>query len=178
MRLGKWLSPLAVSLLLATSALAYAQDQREDAKPAPDEARPEAAKPAQDDMKAPRQDEAKPERQDQDKDKEKAARGDEKPAKQDDAKNAKQAERAGGGRIPDDKFRAHFGRQHTFAVNHPTVVNGHPQFQYGGYSFTIVDAWPVGWAYTDQCYIDYIDGEYFIFDLLHPGVQVALVVVL
>lgn len=83
-----------------------------------------------------------------------------------------------GGHIPDDKFRASFGRQHTFAMQQPTVVQGQPTFQYGGYSFSLVDAWPVGWAYTDQCYIDYIDGEYFLFDLAHPGVRLAIVVVL
>jgi hypothetical protein len=63
-------------------------------------------------------------------------------------------------------------------INKTTVVNGQPRFQYSGYWFTIVDPWPVGWAYTDQCYIDYIDGQYFLFDLLHPGVQIAIVVVM
>jgi len=189
MRLTRLLSASALSLLLGTTALLYAQEQHEDAKPQ-EEARPEAAKPAQDDTKAPRQDEAKPQKQDQgDKDKaeDKAEKKEDKAEKKDDAKAAQQTEHAGpaqhasnqgGGRIPDDKFRANFGRQHAFVVNHVTTVGGHPQFQYGGYSFTIVDAWPMGWAYTDQCYIDYIDGEYFLFDLLHPGVQVALVVVL
>jgi len=35
----------------------------------------------------------------------------------------------------------------------------------------------VGWAYADDCYIDFIDGEYVLIDLLHPGVQIVLVVV-
>jgi len=42
----------------------------------------------------------------------------------------------------------------------------------------LVDAWPVDWAYTDDCYIDYVDGEYFLFDLLHPGIRVAVFVVM
>jgi hypothetical protein len=83
-----------------------------------------------------------------------------------------------GGRIPDDKFRASFGRQHAFTVQRTTIASGQPSFQYGGYSFTLVDAWPAGWAYTDQCYIDYIDGEYFLFDLAHPDVRLAIVVVI
>ena len=58
------------------------------------------------------------------------------------------------------------------------IVRGQPHFQYGGYNFELVDAWPADWAYTDDCYIDYIDGEYFLFDLLHPGVRIALFVVL
>jgi outer membrane biosynthesis protein TonB len=80
--------------------------------------------------------------------------------------------------IPDDKFRQHFGREHHFKPARPVIVENRPRIQYGGYAFEIVDAWPVGWSYDDDCYIDYIDGEYFLFDLLHPGVRIALVVVL
>ena len=200
MKLARWISTAALSLFLATfllgtTALIQAQDQRDEAKPAQPDNHPEAAKPSKDEP-APRSEEAKPSKQNED-----------KPAKQDDAKsrqeNAKpQTEQGGGkpringqsngqsmeraqntgerrgGRIPDDKFRASFGRQHKFAIGHPNMVQGQPTFQYGGYSFTLVDAWPADWAYTDQCYIDYIDGEYFLFDLAHPGVRLTIVVVL
>lgn len=110
----------------------------------------------------------------------------EKTSKQENAKpthegqktaEAKEGRGGKGARIPDDKFRAHFGRQHTLVVNRPVMVENQPRFQYGGYWFEIVDPWPVGWAYTDSCYIDYIDGEYFLFDLLHPGVGVVIFVV-
>ncbi|HTF42677.1 MAG TPA: hypothetical protein VK641_02195 [Terriglobales bacterium] len=84
----------------------------------------------------------------------------------------------GGGRIPDDKFRSHFGREHHFRVSRPTVVSGQPRFEYGGFSFIMVDPWPVGWDYADDCYIDYVDGEYLLFDLAHPGVTIVLNVVL
>jgi hypothetical protein len=80
--------------------------------------------------------------------------------------------------IPDDKFRASFGRSHTFVISKPVVVNNQPTFQYGGFTFIIVDPWPVAWAYTDDCYIDFIDGDYFLFDVLHPGVRIALFVVM
>lgn len=83
-----------------------------------------------------------------------------------------------GGHIPDDKFRASFGRQHTFKMQRPTVVEGEPTFQYSGYSFTLIDAWPEEWAYSDECYIDYIDGDYFLVDLVHPDVRLAVFVVL
>jgi len=150
------------------SAMIYAQDQ-DNAKPQ-DEARPEATKPERvEDAKPPKQDEAKP------------PRNEGKAENQENAKPSKSDERAGqaaAGHIPDDKFRAHFGRQHTVVIHQPKMVNGQPRFQYGGYWFNIVDPWPVGWAYTDDCYIDYVDGEYFLFDLLHPGVRVAIVVVL
>jgi|HubBroStandDraft_6_1064221.scaffolds.fasta_scaffold508353_2 hypothetical protein len=161
MKITRWVSTAALSVLLGTTALVWAQDEHNDAKP-PEEPRPEAARPARD--------EAKPKAQDED-----------KAPKQNEAKPSKQAEHAADsqhGRIPDDKFRSHFGRQHTFAVNRVTVVEGQRRFQYGGYWFTLSDAWPAGWAYTDDCYIDYIDGEYFLFDLLHPGIRIAVVVVL
>jgi hypothetical protein len=39
---------LVLSLLFGTTALIYAQDQRDEAKTPPQETRPEASKPAQD----------------------------------------------------------------------------------------------------------------------------------
>ncbi len=167
--------------LLGTTAMIYAQDQHDDAKP--QEPRPEATKPAHDDAKPQDAKPSKPEDM-------KPAQNDAKPENRMDTKSSTQTEhqeksehvqQAGaqrGGHIPDDKFRANFGRSHTVVINRPVIVEGQPRFQYGGYSFNIVDAWPVGWAYTDQCYIDYVDGEYFLFDLLHPGVRVAIVVVM
>jgi hypothetical protein len=153
--------------LIGGGTLIYAQDQHDDANPRQEEEKP----PKQDEAKPPKQDEAKP------------PRDEGKHPNQSDAKPSKQAEHAQHadsqhGRIPDDKFRAQFGRSHTLVINRVTVVEGQPRFQYAGYWFTIVDPWPVGWAYTDQCYIDYVDGEYFLFDLLHPGVRIAIVVVL
>ena len=58
------------------------------------------------------------------------------------------------------------------------MVNNRPGFAYGRLHIRIVDAWPVGWAYTDDCYVDYIDGQYFLIDLLHPGIRIALFVVM
>jgi hypothetical protein len=174
MKLSTAVRIFVLTSLLGGSGLIYAQDQPNDAKPAHEEAAP----PRQEEVKPPKQDDVKPPKQDD----VKPPQDEDKPAKED-AKPSKQAEKAQGadnqhGRIPDDKFRAHFGRQHTLVINKTTIVNGQPRFQYSGYWFTIVDPWPVGWAYTDQCYIDYIDGGYFLFDLLHPGAQVAITVVL
>ncbi|HXM08350.1 MAG TPA: hypothetical protein VN946_00210 [Terriglobales bacterium] len=177
---------LGATTLLCTQGQLYAQDQRDDAKPEQQDARPEpnkdADKPATDKAKSPQQDQAKPEGQAGQEDKpakaeDKQARpADDKAAMQEHSAQSNQA--AGhGGRIPDDKFHASFGRQHTFAIQR-TTIQGQPGFQYGGYSFTLIDVWPVGWAYTDQCYVDYIDGEYFLFDLAHPGVRIAIAVVL
>ena len=86
-------------------------------------------------------------------------------------------EHAGNGRIPDDKI-AHFGREHTFHVGHPVIVEGHPRFQYGGYSFVIAQPWPAGWGYNDDVYVVDVNGVYYLMDLAHPGVQLELQVVL
>jgi hypothetical protein len=165
---------LMLSMLLGASALIYAQDEKPQEEPKSKQEEPK------------KQDEAKPAKPD---------KQDEKMQKQDDKQMQKEGQpaqpRAGnapsqagaarpagkGGRIPDDKFRSSFGRSHSFKAQ-GVIVSGQQQFQYGGYSFQLVDAWPVGWAYTDDCYIDYIDGEYFLFDLLHPGVRIAVVVIL
>ena len=83
-----------------------------------------------------------------------------------------------GKRIPDDKFRASFGRQHTFHVQRTQIINNpQPVVVYGGYSFQLIDPWPAEWAYDDDCYIDYVDGEYFLFDAFHPGIRIAVFVV-
>jgi hypothetical protein len=83
-----------------------------------------------------------------------------------------------GRRLPDDQFRAHFGREHRFHVDRQRIVNvSQPVVVYGGYSFQLVDAWPSDWSYDDDCYIDDVDGEYFLFDALHPGIRIAVFIV-
>ena len=64
-----------------------------------------------------------------------------------------QSKGGGHGRIPDDRFKAHFGREHHFHIGHPEVVEGRPRFSYGGYSFIIVQAWPADWGYDDDVYV-------------------------
>jgi flagellar motor protein MotB len=169
-----------LSMTLGMPALTRAQ---EDEKPKQEEPKPEPkaapkaepktepkADSRQDEMKPPKQDEAKPSKH-SDKQQSESAAQPQGHAGQNMAQPASQ-----GGHIPDDKFRAHFGRQHTVVIRQPVIVEGQPRFQFGGYWFIISDPWPAGWLYTDDCYVDYVDGEYFLFDLLHPGVRVALVV--
>jgi hypothetical protein len=149
------------------------RSKQEDAKPTHEgqdrkaEQKPSKAKHE----KASKQENAKSTHAGQDRKTGKTERQDRKTAE------AKHGRAGKGAHIPDDKFRAHFGRQHTFVVSRPVIVEGHPRFRYASYWFEIVDPWPVGWAYTDSCYIDFIDGEYFLFDLLHPGVRVVVFVV-
>jgi hypothetical protein len=81
-------------------------------------------------------------------------------------------------RIPDKDFHAHFGQPHHFAVGHLQTYQGRPSFVYSGYTFVLVQAWPAGWVYDDDdCYIDYVDGDYWLFNVLYPGVRVELFIV-
>jgi hypothetical protein len=95
------------------------------------------------------------------------------------AKPAQQPQRASsnrGGRIPDDRYRANFGRQHTFRVSQGDYSNR--RFQYGGYSFGFVGAWPGNWLYTQDVFVVDIDGVYYLCNPAYPGVNIALSVVL
>ncbi len=185
MRAFRVLNVTILSMLVGASAALYAQDDKpqEDRAPRQEETKPQ---PKQNEMKQdePRPahpDEATPNKPEQREDQKEPSRAQDQA--RDQAKPEERRADAGhgqpgrGGHIPDDKFRANFGHTHTFNAK-TVIVEGRPQFQYGGYSFQLVDAWPVGWAYTDNCYIDYIDGEYFLFDLLHPGVRIAIFVVM
>jgi hypothetical protein len=172
-----------LGFVLTTGGTLRAQDARQDdAKPAQQEQPKDEAKPMQPNETKPetRPQDAKPKAEDSkpaanDRQDDKAM----KPAQDRPAQNNGDHAMRGSGheqKIPDDKFRANFGRQHTFRVQ-TTVVEGQTRFQYGGYWFGLGNAWPVGWAYTDPCYIDHIDGEYVLIDLTHPGVQIPLVIV-
>ncbi len=189
-----------LSLLLAMGTYALAQDEPKAHEDSPaaraPETKPEGAgKPDQDKQENAKPDKADKNSKDMDRDQQDRDKQDQDRDKNNQDKNAKSDRDAGqshemngrsddahnGGksaRIPDDKFRSHFGSQHHFSIGHATMVNNRPGFQYAGYSFVFVDPWPAGWAYTDDCYVDYIDGEYFLIDLLHPGVRLALTVVI
>jgi hypothetical protein len=84
----------------------------------------------------------------------------------------------GSSRIPDDRFRSHFGREHHFHMGNPVMVGGYSRFQYGGYWFGFVDPWPVDWYYTDDYYIDYVDGGYYMYNPYYPGARFAITVVI
>jgi outer membrane biosynthesis protein TonB len=81
-------------------------------------------------------------------------------------------------RIPDDRFRSNFGRNHEFRIGSPQIVDGYSRFQYGGYWFGFVQPWPNGWYYSDDVYVDYIDGAYYLCNPYYPGTRVSIIVVL
>jgi hypothetical protein len=177
-----------LGLLFCVGGTARAQDARDDARP------PQQEEPKKDEAKPPKEqapgktEDAKPPKNEKQNDEMKnnemkqndqmkSGRDENRPQENKGGDHATRAAAQPGQRIPDDKFRSHFGRQHTFHVEKTVIVEGQPRFQYGGYWFALANPWPGDWAYTDDCFIDYIDGEYVLIDLLHPGVQIAVIVV-
>lgn len=143
---------------------------RQEPQPRPDE----KAKPKPEEKPQPKADR---ERQKQDERQQQEAN---RPAQQ--RQNAPQAapgnrEQAQGGhgrgqRIPEEKYRASFGREHRFHVRH-----GEQRFQNGGFWFEVVQPWPAEWVADDDCYVEEDGDEYFLVDMLHPDLRVEIVVV-
>lgn len=85
-----------------------------------------------------------------------------------------------GYRIPEDRFRAHFGRGHWFRVHDVPVlvVDGSPRFQFGGFWFDVVDpcpeTWSPAWYRTDDVYVDYVNDGYYMYNRRHPGIAIAI----
>ncbi len=129
--------------------------------------KPEASKPPKEQPKADKEEHGQGERGQRDR-----GEGAEKPRASNGGKGA---------HIPDSQFKSKFGHQHSFTVNRvvtqTTVVPSQTQFAYGGYTFVFLDPWPAAWLFTDDCYIDYIDDQYFLLNPLHPEVRVSLLVV-
>jgi hypothetical protein len=179
------------------------QQEEQKAKPAQDEKKAQPDKPAkQEEKSAPQQDKntrpeeknaqqnnsTKPEEKNAQQNKD--AKPEERNARQDtnpkptaeDAKQVKPAqsaqrgERNGGGGIPDDRFKANFGREHTFRVTQGDYSNH--RFQYGGYSFGFVGGWPSNWLYTQDLFVVDINGVYYLCNPMYPGVNVELNVTL
>jgi primosomal protein N' len=157
--------------------------KQEETKPV----KQEAGQPAkQESTKPAKQEAAKPEQQQQ-------AKGQPEQAKSNNQQHAQrtpaeeQKQRAvpalrlsakGSERIPDDRFRANFGSGHEFVISQPVMVGGYSRFQYGGFWFGFVQPWPVGWYYTDDVYVDYVDGGYYLYNPSYPGARVSISVVL
>lgn len=161
-----------LACLLGSGTVARAQEDHE-AKPQQEEPKRDEAKPQE---KQDKKDEMKPQQAPAKAEEGKPARAEQDHAQENRGGNAHPVAQRGQ-KIPDEKFRSSFGRQHTFHVQKTVVVEGQPRFQYGGYWFALGTPWPEGWAYTDDVYLDYVDGEYVLIDLLHPGMQLTIVVV-
>ena len=178
MKLVRVLSTAVLSLALGVAVPAFTQDreQEDKAKPAQDE------KNAQQQDKNNRQEEKSAQQQDRNNQQEqKNAQQQDRNNKQEE-KNARQqqakpAQRAGGSnRIPDDRYKANFGRDHSFRVSEADYRNH--RFEYGGYAFGFVGIWPSNWLYTQNVYVVEIDGMYYLCNPMYPGVNLELSIAL
>src|SRR6202050_2200247 len=152
--------------------------QQQQAKPAQQQQRAQPqqqAQPAQQQQRAQQQQQAKPAQQQQRAERQQQAKPGQQPQRSEDRQGADRATPvARHGSIPDDRFRASFGRSHTFHVNRSEFAGGSRRFQYGGYWFALVQPWPAAWLYTDNVYVDYMNGGYFLCDPVHPGVYLSI----
>ena len=101
---------------------------------------------------------------------------------QHDHRNWEQRGGYGGYYIPQDSFSLHFGVGNWFRIqSQPIIVGGYPRFQYGGYTFMMVDPWPSDWAEdwysADDVYVGY-DNGYYLYNRAYPGEAIAITVVL
>jgi len=172
MKLAGIIGTALLSLILAAPVYAQEQhdqeeqkDQKEQtAKPAQDEKKAETEKSAKQDEKGAQQEKnTKPE----EKNAQENNKQEEKNAQQQHAQPAKNA-----GRIPADRYKANFGREHTFRVTQGDY-NNH-RFQYGGYWFGFAAPWPSNWLYTQQVFVVDIGGVYYLCNPTYPGVNVEL----
>ena len=168
-------STAALSLFLGLAIPAFTQepqDKREEPKAKQDEKKQEE-KPL-------KQEEQKTQQEKNTNQEQKNAQQENKNVQQQDRnnkpeeKNAQQ--RAGTGRIPDDRYRAHFGREHTFRVNQTDFRDR--RFQYGGYWFGFAGVWPSNWLYTQDVFVVEINGVYYLCNANYPGVNIELSVTL
>ena len=160
-------STALLALLLAIAAPAWSQEHEQEQKDKPAQQEEKKVQP----QKSAKQEQKPAEQQ------EKNAKTAEKNAQQHAVPaQPKQVQQARGGRIPDDRFKANFGRQHTFRVSQGDY--GNRRFQYGGYSFGFVGGWPSNWLYTQNVYVVEINGVYYLCNSVYPGVNIALSVVL
>ena len=80
------------------------------------------------------------------------------------------------GRISDDHYRAHFGREHEFRMVRYRRAGRYHRFVYGGYSFGFVQPWPAGWRHDDHVYVEYVEGGYFLCNPRRPGIRISLTI--
>ena len=184
MKLIGVISTAVLSMTLGIAAPAYAQQEQHDQH---DQQEEQKAKPTQDEEKAqPAKQGEKSAQQDKNTNQEEKNAQQEKKNPQQEEKNSKQEEKnalqarpeqpaqhAGGGRIPEDRYKANFGQEHRFRVSQADYSRDH-RFQYGGYWFELVDLWPSNWLYTQDVFVVEINGVYYLCNPMYPGVNITL----
>jgi cell division protein FtsN len=178
---------LAVVLSLASVPVLYAQQpdqdkekpkqQDEEKKKQPSDKDKEKHKPDDRANTKSQPDKDKParetERRDQPQRQDDRARQDDRSARHEQQSVRTESNRGGGRRIPDERFRADFGTEHHFHV----ARRDNRHFEYGGYAFEYVDAWPPDWSDEDDVYIVLIGDEYYLVNVRRPEVRLHLILV-
>ena len=120
-------------------------------------------------------DKAKPEadRRDQAQRQDDRTRQDDRAATHEQQQSGRKDANRGGHRIPDERFRASFGTEHHFHVGR----RNDRHFEYGGYAFEYVDAWPADWSDTDDVYIVLIGDDYYLVNVRRPELRLRLILV-
>jgi hypothetical protein len=174
MKLVGAISTAVLSLSLGIGIPAYAQQdqqQQEENKDKPAQEKEKQAQPEKsvkpEEKSAQQEKSAKPE--------EKNSKPQEKSAQQR-GKPEQNEQHASAGRIPADRFKANFGREHSFRVSEGDYRNH--RFQYGGYWFGFASVWPSNWLYTQDVYVVEINGVYYLCNASYPGVNLTLTVTL
>ena len=85
---------------------------------------------------------------------------------------AQQASAAMAAAFPTTVTRPTLDSEHRFRVSQSDYSNR--RFQYGGYWFGFVDAWPSNWLYTQDVFVVEIDGVYYLCNASYPGVNIEL----
>jgi hypothetical protein len=161
MKLVGIIGTVLLSLILVAPVYAQEQHDQEDQKD-------QTTKPAQDEKKAQPDKNAKPEEKSA---QQESTKHEEKTTQQQHAQPTKHA-----GGIPADRYKANFGREHTFRVSQGDY-NNH-RFQYGGYWFGFAAPWPGNWLYTQNVFVVDIGGVYYLCNPTYPGVNVELSITL
>ena len=158
---------------------AKSEPQQDDNQQPP--ARPQEDRSRQPSTQEPKANRSDEERSDEEKTRQPEAtrpQHEERTPAQTEGNETRPAEAQRGKRIPDDRFRASFGPRHPFRLHRDQVINNpRPVITYGGYSFELLDPWPAEWSFDDDCYIDYVDDQYYLFNPAHAGMRIALIVV-
>jgi hypothetical protein len=169
MKLIGVLGTAVLSLTIAAPAYAqqeqHDQEEHKDERAKPEEKKAQPEKPAgQEERRAQGEKNNKPE--------EKNAQRRPQESNREEGKPGRPEQHVAGGRIPEDRFKANFGREHSFRVSEGDYRNH--RFQYGGYWFGFADPWPSNWLYSQDVFVVEIGGVYYLCNASFPGVNVAL----
>jgi hypothetical protein len=174
MKLVGILSTAVLSLTLGAAAPAFAQQDQHEQEGQKDKAAQEKEKKVQEEKTIKPEEKSAQEEKNRKPEENKAQEDkNRKPEEKDTRQHPEQGKPVQhGGRIPDDHYRAHFGREHTFRVSEGDYRNH--RFESGGYSFGFIDPWPTNWLYTQDVFVVEINGVYYLCNASYPGVNLAL----